>query len=133
MARETWEDIERERDELREQLEAMHETLLMLAEGRVDFGQWQGVYLAAKAQNSNPAKNPLRKPGRSSECGHDGWQSGCAVCEREERDALRAMGEQSPATSPTDDMDTRIVGNQWRYGEGRLLPDERDPASRRPS
>ena len=50
--------------------------------------------------DSFPAKNPLRKPGRSSECGHDGWQTGCPVCEREERDALRAMGEPSPAGEP---------------------------------
>jgi len=51
---------------------------------------------------SIPAKNPLRKPGRSSECGHDGWQAGCPVCEREEQDALRAMGERSPAKRPSE-------------------------------
>jgi len=33
-------------------------------------------------------QNPLRKPGRSSECGHSWWVSDCPVCEREKKDAL---------------------------------------------
>lgn len=48
-------DVLAERDGLKEQFDALHETLLSLAEGRVDFDQWRTVYLAAKEQASNPA------------------------------------------------------------------------------
>lgn len=60
----------------------------------------------------------MRKPGRSSECGHDGWVAGCPVCKREEAAALAAMGAYE-ATDPKHPGYHDTMSEVWDSREGK--------------